>query len=143
MTALDTHRVESGRLYWVAPRTPGQTNVLALAMPYEGGRLSWVIACSNDPRLAGHLDPILPPNSVGLPYAVTILSHVGAWVETDRLTPTSGLLDPWHVVEVEGARAGVAPVTLAVGRLLRSPDLDPRWPLIESTVREWYRVVES
>lgn len=112
-------------------------------MPYEGGRLSWVIACVSDTRLAGHLDPILPPDSVGLPYSVAILSHVGAWVETDRLTPTPGLLDSWHVVEVEGARAGVAPVTLSTGRLLRSPDLEPRWPLIESTVREWHRVVES
>ena len=132
----------AGQLCWIRSGFPSAVNVIGLVMPYDDPTHSFVISATNDVRLAGHLDPILPPRSVGVPFALAILTHVGAWIATDRLTPTGGELEPFQVAEVEGARAGVVPPTLAVGRRLYSPELEPRWPLIESHARAWLSVAQ-
>lgn len=127
----------AGQLCWISGNP---LNKLGLVMPYDDPTDSFVIACTNDTRLAGHLDLVFEPKMVGLPYAIAVLTHVSAWVATDRLTPSGGEVSPWSIAEIEGARAGLVPPTLAVGHRLGSPVLDPRWPLIEQNARQWLAV---
>jgi hypothetical protein len=127
-----------GRFYWIRATRPNETNVLGLAVYSDIlARETFLLGSFADTRLAGHLDPILRTDETGLPYTVAVLSHLGAWVSDDRLKETTGEIAPETYVEIEYARATGQRPTIRTGHLLRSPALEPRWPLIEQNARRW------
>jgi hypothetical protein len=126
--------------YWIRSTRPDLTNVLGLAIATdEESDQTLLLACTNDGRLAGHLDPLFEVERTGLPYFVAVLSHVASWVDNSRLKPAGGLITAEDLVEVEKARAGQKP-SIRTGRYLGDPAVELRWPLIELRCRYWLEV---
>ena len=137
----DSKRAERGEVVWLRPWKTGEPNKLGLALFLDSDE-NFFLMCESDTRLAGHLDVVLPPGHAGIPYALAIMTHVGAWVEFGRVCSIPvGRLSEAECVEIENARAGQRPQVLKSGRLLRDPALEPRWALIERKARAFQEAV--
>lgn len=137
----DSKRAERGEVVWLRPWKTGEPNRLGLALFVDSDE-NFFLMCDSDTRLAGHLDVVLPPGHAGIPYALAIMTHVGAWVDLNRVCsiPVARLSEA-ECVEIENARAGQRPRVLKPGRLLRNPALEPRWALIERKARAFLEAV--
>jgi len=141
-SVAEPRRVSRGDVVWLRSAKPDQTNKLGLALFVEEGE-AFFLMCDSDIRLAGHLDVVLLPRHAGIPFALAILTHVGAWVDFLRIQSAPvGRLSEDECFEVEGARAGQVPRALRTGRLLLDPVLEPRWPVIEKKARAFLEALE-
>ena len=128
--------MEVGSFCWWISSKSGYTNQLCLIIASEDGE-SLALCCDADIRLAGHLDVIMSMEETGLPFVVTVLTHVARWISNDELSASTGKVSANDLTEIEGARAGDKPKSLITGRLLLSPELEPRWPMIEKRARRF------
>jgi hypothetical protein len=120
--------------WWNSPEKP--TNQLCLIITSEDDE-SFALCCDADIRLAGHLDVIMSMGETGLPFVITVLTHVARWISNDELSASTGRVSADNLAEIEGARAGYKPKSLITGRLLLCPELEPRWPMIQKRARRF------
>lgn len=128
--------MEVGSFCWSVSTADRYGNQLCFIVASEGGE-SLALCCDTDTRLAGHLDVVMESGETGLPFTVTVLTHVARWISDEHLRSAFGCVSALAFMEIENARAGIEPESLVVGRRLRSPVLEPRWPMIERRARRF------
>lgn len=108
-------KVSIGDVVFMKSSDDNHERELGIVIDEIDGFVFIVMATVFDSDLAGHLDFHISMEESGLPYRITVLTHIGLWVDSDRIFAVDGHVDQSIVEDIGNARLGIKPANRKVG----------------------------